>query len=586
MVKIWSGLFQCLNSNLLVLLTLEVLVTFYVDQVLAQNPDPNRPQEQPTPFILPPKLPEPILIPQPEPETPLDLPPATIPSSEGLPELPGSITVIRFEFEGNTAFSDEELAEVTAPFINKPIAFAQLLQAEAAVTRLYANRGYINSGAVIPVGQVLSPDGAVVKIKVIEGGIEEIRVTVEGRLNSNYVQSRLANATTKPLNQNRLLEALQLLQLNPLIQNISADLSAGTRPELSILTVRVEEADSFRMELFTNNGRVPSVGSWERGIRLNQANLFGFGDGLNIEYSNTDGSNAINANYTIPLNSHNGTIKLTGRWTDTRIVEEPFDRLDITGESLYLDLSFRQPIIATPAQELALGITTSRQASQTSIFGEGFPLSPGANDKGETRLWALRFFQEWTKRSSKDVLAVRSQFSFGMDVFDATINKETPDSRFFEWQGQGQYVRSLALDTLLVLRSSLQLTTKPLVPLEQFTLGGLYSIRGYRQDLFLTDNGIFASAELRLPLVRVNSVEGLLQLAPFLDFGVAWNDQDNPIQISGSNTLVGVGLGLQWQMGDDFTARFDWGIPLIDVDSRDNTLQEQGLYFTVNYSFF
>ena len=156
--------------------------------------------------------------------------------------------------------------------------------------------------------------------------------------------------------------------------------------------MRVQEADSFQMEIFTNNGRVPSVGSWERGIRLNQANLFGFGDGLNVEYSNTDGSNAVNTSYTIPLNAHNGTIKLTGRWTNTEVVEEPFDRLDITGDSLYLDLSLRQPIIETPSQELALGITASRQSSQTSIFGEGFPLSPGANDKGETTTLGAAIF--------------------------------------------------------------------------------------------------------------------------------------------------------------------------------------------------
>ena len=586
MAKIWSWFFRCLSPNLLLSLSLEILVTFSMERVLAQNPNPTRPQEQPTPFILPPKVPEPIPVPQPDPETPLDLPPANIPAPEGLPELPGSITVIRFEFEGNTAFSDEELAEITAPFTNQPIAFTQLLQAEALVTQLYAKAGYLNSGAIIPVGQVFAPDGAVVKLQVIEGGLEEIRVTVEGRLNSDYVRSRLAIATTKPLNQTRLLKALQLLQLNPLIQTISADLSAGTRPELSVLSVRVQAADSFQMELFTDNGRVPSIGSVERGIRLNQANLFGFGDGLNLEYVNTDGSNAINSSYTIPLNAHNGTIKLTGRWTDTEVIEQPFDSLDITGDSLYLDLSWRQPIIETPTQELALGITASRQSSQTSALGRGVPLSPGANDNGETRLWVLRFFQEWTQRSSQDVLAVRSQFNLGVDAFDATINNEPPDSRFFSWQGQGQYVRSLATDTLLVLRSSLQLTTKPLVPLEQFTLGGLNSVRGYRQDLFLTDNGVFASAEVRLPILRVDSVEGLLQIAPFVDFGVAWNDQDNPIQISGSNTLVGAGLGVQWQMGDNFTARFDWGIPLIDVDSRDRTLQEQGLYFTVNYSIF
>ena len=49
---------------------------------------------------------------------------------------------------------------------------------------------------------------------------------------------------------------------------------------------------------------------------------------------------------------------------------------------------------------------------------------------------------------------------------------------------------------------------------------------------------------------------------------------------------MGTGIGLQWQIGDNFTARFDWVIPLVDVDSRDKTLQEQGVYFTINYSIF
>lgn len=586
MSKIWSLFFPCLSSNLLFSLTLAGLVISPMDQALAQNPNPTIPQEQPIPFILPPKLPEPIPIPKPLPSAPLEIPPASIPAPQGLPELPTSITVLRFEFEGNTAFSNEELAVVTAPFTNKPIGFAQLLQAEAEVTKLYTSAGYINSGAIIPAGQVFPPDGAVVKIKVIEGGIEEIQVTMEGRLRSDYVRSRLAIATTKPLNQNLLLEALQLLQLNPLIQNISAELSPGTSPELSILSVKIQEADTFNIDLFVNNGRVPSIGSFERGVRLNQANLTGFGDRFSVEYANTDGSNAVYVDYTLPINPYNGTIKFSGRGTATEVIEPPFDRLDIEGDSLYLDLSFRQPIIETPTQELALGITFSRQESKTNILGVGFPLSPGADDNGETRLSVLRFSQEWTQRGSQDVLAFRSQFSLGVGAFNATINNEPPDGRFFEWQGQGQYVRSLAPNTLLVLRSSLQLTTQPLVPLEQFTLGGLYSVRGYRQDQFLTDNGVFASAEIRLPILRVDEVEGLLQIAPFVDFGVAWNDDENQILTPAPNTLVGVGLGLQWQMGDNFSARFDWGIPLVDVDSRDRTLQEQGLYFSVNYSFF
>ncbi len=555
-------------------LALGVLVTLSCNRALAQIP---RRQEQPIPptLPLPPKPPEPVPIPQPAPETPLKPPTPAVPSPEERLSIPGTITVTRFKFAGNTAFSDEELTKVTAPFTNRPITFAELLQAEAAVTKRYTDAGYINSGAVIPAEQTFPREGAEVKIQVIEGGVEEIRVTVDGRLNPDYVRSRLALATEKPLNQNRLLEALQVLQLNPLIENISADLSAGSRPQLSVLSVNVKEADTFNVETFADNGRVQSIGSFERGVRVNQGDLLGFGDGLSVEYANTDGSNAVSANYTIPVNAHNGTIKLSGQFNNTQVIEAPFNQLDIKGDSRYYDLTFRQPIRQTPSQELALGLTLSHQESTTKLLGVGFPLSPGANDNGQTQVSALRFFQDWTQRSSLDVLALRSQFSVGLD-----------GDRFFDWRGQGQYVRLLAPDTLLVVRSSFQLSTTPLVPLEQFALGGLSSVRGYRQDLLLTDNGVFASAEVRFPILRVDSVKGLLQVVPFVDLGVGWNNSANTIPTTNPNTLASVGLGLQWQMGDNFNARLDWGFPLTQFEVGGKPLQQQGLYFTLSYSPF
>nr|MDJ0572214.1 ShlB/FhaC/HecB family hemolysin secretion/activation protein [Pleurocapsa sp. MO_192.B19] len=308
------------------------------------------------------------------------------------------------------------------------------------------------------------------------------------------------------------------------------------------------------------------------------------GDRLSVEYTNTDGSNAFDGRYVLPLNPRNGKLTLAGGLTGTEVVEPPFDRFDITGDSYYLELGFRQPIIQAPTQELALGLTASRQQSNTEFDGQDFPLSAGANERGETRISALRLVQEYTQRSQQEVFAVRSQFSLGLDIFNATVNDEPPDSRFFAWRGQGQYVRSLFPDSLLVVRSDLQFSTRALVPLEQISLGGLSSVRGYRQDALLTDNGFFASAEVRLPILRVESVKGVLQVAPFVDFGIGWNSSDNPDP--DPNSLVGVGLGLQWQMEDNFNARFDWGIPLTDVEDRDRTLQEDGLYFSINYSPF
>lgn len=551
--------------------------------ILSQVPNPS---QAPNPITPPPV--EPVPVPSPLPETPLETTPSTPPQSEPRPDIPGTITVKQFEFEGNTVFSDQKLREEIAKVIktDQPITFAELLQVESVITELYTKEGYVNSGAVIPADQAFSPQGAVVKVNIVEGEIEEIRVTGTRRLNQNYIRSRIKLGTDKPLNRFRLLEALQLLQLNPLIENISAELSAGSSPEQSVLEVRVNEADSFRTELFIDNGRAPSVGSFRRGIRITEGNVFGLGDSFGATYTNTDGSNSLDLSYSVPLNARNGSINVSGGFTDTSVIEPPFDRVDITGDSYYINLGFRQPVIQSPTSEFALGFTLSRSQSNTQLFEQGFALSPGADEEGETRISALRFFQEYTQRSSQQVFAVRSQFSVGVGWLDATVNNNAPDSRFFAWRGQGQYVRLLARDTLFLFRSDVQLSTRALVPLEQIGVGGLQSVRGYRQDELLVDNGLFASAEVRLPILRVDSIDGLLQIVPFVDFGVGWNSSGRPNR--SPNTLVGVGVGLQWQMGDNLNARLDYGIPLTDVESRDDdrTLQERGFYFSVNYSPF
>lgn len=496
--------------------------------------------------------------------------------------IPDRIVVKEFVFEGNTAFSDAELAEFTQDYTGRPLTFAELLEVESAVSKLYNDAGYVNSGATIPADQSFSPSESIITIQIVEGGVADIDVRVRGRLHPGYVRSRLGLAAKKPLNQNRLLETMQLLQLNPLIENISAQLAAGPRPELSFLEVDVTEADNFNFVVVTDNGRTPSVGSWRRGVEIHHGNLLGFGDGLDLTYTNTDGSNAFDARYTIPLNARNGTLSVSARITDTEVVEPPFDRIDITGDSEYYELSLRQPVIQTPTRELALGLILTRQSSQTQLLGTDFQLSPGANEDGETRVSAIRFFQDWTQRTAADVFSARSQFNVGVGWFDATVNSEPPDSRFFFWRSQAQYVRLLAPETLFILRSDTQLATEALVPLEQIGIGGLRSVRGYRQDLLLTDNGVVFSAEVQLPILRVKQFDGILHLVPFADFGWGWNSSGR--QNPDPNAVVGVGLGLQWQMGDRLNARLDWGIPLTDVDSGDRTWQENGLYFTINYN--
>ncbi|HCA94350.1 MAG TPA: peptide transporter [Cyanobacteria bacterium UBA9226] len=556
-------------------------------QIPELNPggNPVTPSLPPPQDIVPPSLPPttPPSLPQQLPPPQQLLPPNLAPTS---PEVPNGgdqnkITVQKFEFSGNTAFSNEELAKVTESFTNRSITFAELLNARSAITQLYVENGYVTSGAFIPPQSMTE---GTIKIEIVEGGLEDIQVNGLRRLNDNYIRSRLGLATKKPLNVPKLLEGLRLLQLNPLIENISAELSTGSGPGTSLLIVEVKEADSWSYQLFANNGRSPSVGSFRRGASLTQANLLGLGDGLTVSWTNTDGSNELDGTYTLPINPRNGTLSISYSDTSSKVIESPFNFLDIQSTSSNLDITLRQPIFQTPAKEFVLGLTASRRVSQTlfleDLIGEGvgFP-APGADDDGRTRLFALRFFQEWTKRGAKEVFAVRSQFNIGLDAFGATSSDDNPDSRFLSWRGQAQWVRLLAPETLLLIRGDVQLADQDLLPTEQFGLGGQGSVRGYRQDVRLTDNGAFASAELRLPILRIPEWDGVLQVTPFLDLGTTWNSGDSPDP--DPRSLAAIGLGLQWQQGDRFTARLDWGIPLISVDSTERTWQENGLYFSI-----
>ncbi len=307
----------------------------------------------------------------------------------------------------------------------------------------------------------------------------------------------------------------------------------------------------------------------------------GFGDRFFLSYTNTDGSNAGDISYNFPLNPKNGAINLAAGVNDNKVVESPFDILDIKGDSYYLDLSFRQPIVFKPTQELTLGITFSYQHSQTKLRNEDFPFLPNRDSDGETTISAIRLFQEFTQRNPAELFALRSQLSFGLDIFDSTIEDDGADSRFIAWRGQSQYVKLLAPNTLLILRSDIQLANDSLLSQERFSIGGLNTVRGYRQDLLLTDSGILASSELQLPLLRFAKNEAILHFIPFFDFGTAWNI-DSETELN-PETIASVGIVLQLSFSDTFNARIDWGIPLVDDNSSSDTLQEKGIYFSLNY---
>jgi hemolysin activation/secretion protein len=153
------------------------------------------------------------------------------------------------------------------------------------------------------------------------------------------------------------------------------------------------------------------------------------------------------------------------------------------------------------------------------------------------------------------------------------------------WLGQVQRSQLLNRRNLLLIQADLQLTPDSLLPSEQFFIGGVQSVRGYRQNSRSGDNGFRLSIEDQITIIANEAGEPKLRLVPFAELGWVWNHPDNPNTLPNQTFLAGIGLGALWEPFPNLNLRLDYGFPLVDLEERGNNLQDQGLYFSVNYTF-
>ena len=157
------------------------------------------------------------------------------------------------------------------------------------------------------------------------------------------------------------------------------------------------------------------------------------------------------------------------------------------------------------------------------------------------------------------------------------MNDSGTDGEFFSWLGQFQWVEQVSPKVLLVNQLNAQLTPDSLLPIERFSLGGVGSVRGYESNQVVADNGVTASIEA---LISLTDTPNQLLLTPFIEGGTAWNNREPELEQS---TLLGTGVGIRWEASPGLQLRADYGIPLIAVDGRSNSLQSSGFTFSLVY---
>lgn len=143
-------------------------------------------------------------------------------------------------------------------------------------------------------------------------------------------------------------------------------------------------------------------------------------------------------------------------------------------------------------------------------------------------------------------------------------------------------------DWSLLLRANGQMATGALIANEQFSLGGLNSVRGYYEGDVFGDAGWFTSAELRTPFITApvpvgdRAVPVWLRASVFMDYGQGFL-LEAPAGRDDSLSLWGAGFGVSANVNNHFDVRVTVGWPLLDSPNR--RAGDPRAYFSVGGQF-
>jgi hemolysin activation/secretion protein len=476
------------------------------------------------------------------------------------------------QIKGNTVFSEDKFNSIVQEVEGKD--FIQTIQnITDKINALYQKDGYI--AAAKPSEN--DPNRGIIQINITESYLKNIRVEGTQQLKS-YVLNRLQLSNTEIINTAKIEDKLRLLKQDSLFTDVIATIKPLNNHEKE-LVVTVKEAPTVAANVSVDNFSPATVGSERVNVGLNYRNLTGLGDefSANSTISNTGGNKLFAVGYQVPLNAMNGSLQLSATFNSTKVTQSPFDVLNIQGEKQIYEIFYRQPLIRSSTEELALSLGLSIDNGQTFIFDKPTGFGFGPDKDGVSRTSVVAFRQDYRKSDISGNWFLGSEFKIGTGLFNPTTNDSpVPDGYFLNWSGSLQREQRLSDSNSLLVRANAQITSDSLLPSQQFIIGGGQSVRGYRQNARSGDNGLSLSIEDRI------SLNSNFQIAPFLDLGTVWNVANNPNQLSSQPFLISSGLGIIWKPFKFIQLRLDYAFPFINLQDKGNNIQDDGLYFNIN----
>lgn len=130
-----------------------------------------------------------------------------------IPEVKSSITVPdaakqltftlqRVKIDGVTAFTENEVAKIYQPYLNRDVPLASLWMIAGQISQLYQDKGYFLSRAYVPAQEI---EGGTVSINVVEGYIAEVDIEDKA-----FAKHRLTQAMVERIKAEKPISAYDL----------------------------------------------------------------------------------------------------------------------------------------------------------------------------------------------------------------------------------------------------------------------------------------------------------------------------------------------------------------------------------------
>jgi len=185
---------------------------------------------------------------------------------------------------------------------------------------------------------------------------------------------------------------------------------------------------------------------------------------------------------------------------------------------------------------------------------------------------------------------VTQPWNWGKSMSHSTYDllRSNADNNYIYVAFRGEYLwQEPKYQVGLRLKTTAQVSSGALIPLEMFGLGGFDNVRGYENRAVNVDNGIIFNIELSSPqiplLEKIKSTKKIdesLRLIAFFDIGKG--SLNKIVSYEPQNYLLaGVGPGIRYHVDQYIQASLDWGFRLTPPPNTPEINARSLLYFSV-----